>query len=71
MDPSLYPVEQQLIQGADTDPNAPFIVDVGGGVGHDLAEFKQKFPNHPGVSKRFAVGAPSPDSMLPRHFFCP
>lgn len=52
MDPAIYPVEQQLIQGADVKPEAPFLVDIAGGLGHDIAEFKQRFPDHPGVSPR-------------------
>lgn len=44
----IFPVQERLIKGADTDPNAPFLVDVGGSVGHDLVQFKQNFPSHPG-----------------------
>lgn len=44
----IYPVQERLIKGADTDPEAPFLVDVGGSVGHDLVQFQQNFPDHPG-----------------------
>lgn len=50
MDPSIYPVQENLIHGAETGPEAPFLVDIAGGLGHDLAEFKKRFPDHPGVS---------------------
>ena len=50
MDPSIYPVHEKLIHGAETGSGAPFLVDIAGGLGHDLTEFKKRFPNHPGVS---------------------
>lgn len=49
MHPSLYPVEQTLFAGADSSPDAPLVVDVAGGLGHDINEFKKFYPNHPGV----------------------
>lgn len=48
MHPSVYPVEEALFPGAD--PDAPLVVDVAGGLGHDINEFKKFYPNHPGVS---------------------
>lgn len=48
MHPDFFPVKERLISGADTSPDAPFIVDVGGSVGHDLVEFKKYHPDHPG-----------------------
>lgn len=49
MDPAVYPVAERLIAGADCDsPDAPFMVDIGGGVGHDLAAFRARHPSHPG-----------------------
>lgn len=48
MAPGFYPVRENLIEGADESPDAPFIVDIGGSVGHDLAEFKRRHPNTPG-----------------------
>lgn len=50
MHPEVYPVEETLFAGADTSPNAPLVVDVAGGLGHDIDEFKKMYPNHPGVS---------------------
>jgi hypothetical protein len=40
-DPDYYPVKDRLI--ADADPTAPFLVDVGGGSGHDVEGLKQAF----------------------------
>ncbi|KAJ5954142.1 hypothetical protein N7501_008421 [Penicillium viridicatum] len=48
MDPSVYPVEERLIDGADSSPDAPFLVDIGGNVGHDLERFQTRYPNAPG-----------------------
>lgn len=45
MDEGFYPVKERL--GHDTqkdDKNAVFLVDVGGGLGHDLEELKLKYP---------------------------
>jgi hypothetical protein len=43
-----YPVEDRLISGADK--NAPFLVDVGGGSGHDVEGLRQAFEGQlPGV----------------------
>ena len=46
MDPDFYPVEERLIVGAQP---GPFLVDVAGGVGQDLAEFRRKVPHAPGT----------------------
>ncbi|EPS28674.1 hypothetical protein PDE_03620 [Penicillium oxalicum 114-2] len=48
MAPSFYPVQERLVKGADTDPEAPFLVDIGGNVGHDLEMFRQFHPDAPG-----------------------
>ncbi|KAK7921285.1 hypothetical protein PG985_009307 [Apiospora marii] len=48
MHPSFYPVQANLIDGAAAADDAPFLVDVGGSVGHDLDEFLRYFPVHPG-----------------------
>lgn len=50
MHPTLYPVEKTLFEGADTSSDATLVVDVAGGLGHDINEFKKLYPNHPGVS---------------------
>ncbi|KAH9899088.1 S-adenosyl-L-methionine-dependent methyltransferase [Xylariomycetidae sp. FL2044] len=58
MDPAFYPVQERLINGADdgssaaadadADADAPFLVDIGGSVGHDLQQFQKYWPEHPG-----------------------
>lgn len=48
MDADFYPVQQQLVYGARTDAEAVLMVDVGGGLGHDLVEFHGKHPETPG-----------------------
>lgn len=48
MAPSFYSVKERLINGADTDPEAPFLVDIGGNVGHDLELFHRFHPEVPG-----------------------
>ncbi|OQE46563.1 hypothetical protein PENCOP_c001G01452 [Penicillium coprophilum] len=48
MDPDVYPVKEILIDGADSSPDAPFLVDVGGNMGHDLTRFHSRYPNAPG-----------------------
>ncbi|KAF2197615.1 S-adenosyl-L-methionine-dependent methyltransferase [Delitschia confertaspora ATCC 74209] len=46
MDKGFFPVQEQLIDGAK--PERAFLVDVGGGMGHDLMEFHRKHPHVPG-----------------------
>lgn len=48
MDPSFYPVEENLVKHARTEPDAVFLVDVAGGKGHDLQELHRKHPRLPG-----------------------
>lgn len=51
VDPSFYPVREQLIDGfrADSsDKDAIMLVDVGGSLGHDMELFLKEFPNSPG-----------------------
>lgn len=43
----LYPMEEKL-RCMDCHPNHPLIVDIGGGIGHILEQFKQRYPDHPG-----------------------
>lgn len=62
MHPTLYPVEQTLFVGADTSADAPLVVDVAGGLGPDINEFKKFYPNHPGVyNPDFPATDPSPN----------
>lgn len=48
MDKHFFPVDERLIKGARTDADAALLVDVGGSVGHDLLEFRQKHATAPG-----------------------
>lgn len=44
-----YPIEQELVPGFDTNnPDAVFLVDVGGSVGHEIQALKKRYPNIPG-----------------------
>ncbi|KAK2809096.1 hypothetical protein FQN50_004150 [Emmonsiellopsis sp. PD_5] len=47
-DPSFYPVASRLIDGFDPTTSDALLVDIGGGRGHDLAQFAAQYPNHPG-----------------------
>ena len=40
-----FPIEERF---GSTNPNEPLLVDIGGGLGHDLAAFHAKFPSLPG-----------------------
>ncbi|ESZ92256.1 o-methyltransferase [Sclerotinia borealis F-4128] len=44
MDASVYPVKERLLKGLKTDEKAVLLVDVGGGIGRDVSEFRSKFP---------------------------
>ena len=48
MDIDFYPVEENLVKGAKTEEDSVFLVDVGGGKGHDLEELNRKHPKVPG-----------------------
>ncbi|KAL4804202.1 S-adenosyl-L-methionine-dependent methyltransferase [Aspergillus unguis] len=48
MDPGFYPVQEQLIEGANITKDDVLLVDVGGSFGHDLLEFHRKWPGVPG-----------------------
>lgn len=48
MDAGFYPVQERLVEGFDAAPDAALIVDVGGGLGHDIDEFRRKNPEAPG-----------------------
>ncbi|RGP63500.1 sterigmatocystin 8-o-methyltransferase [Fusarium sporotrichioides] len=43
-----YPIEEQLIDGADKSPTAPFWVDIGGCLGRDLRDLQSHYPDIPG-----------------------
>ncbi|KAB5560189.1 putative hydroxyindole O-methyltransferase [Coniochaeta sp. 2T2.1] len=46
--PDFYPICDRLIKGFDCGTSEVFLVDVGGGRGHDLTELKEKQPSVPG-----------------------
>ncbi|OJI98866.1 hypothetical protein ASPVEDRAFT_50464 [Aspergillus versicolor CBS 583.65] len=48
MDPGFYPVQEQLIEGTDFGKEDVLLVDVGGSFGHDLLDFRRKWPSVPG-----------------------
>ncbi|MBE3045883.1 hypothetical protein IMZ48_25740 [Candidatus Bathyarchaeota archaeon] len=49
MDAGFYPVQERLISGFDdAAPDAALLVDVGGGLGHDIDEFRRKNTEAPG-----------------------
>ncbi|KAL4892622.1 S-adenosyl-L-methionine-dependent methyltransferase [Aspergillus ambiguus] len=43
-----YPVQERIIDGAVKDPRRALLVDIGGGRGHDLMLFRDRFPDAPG-----------------------
>ena len=47
-DSGFYPVTERLIEGFDSNISEVMIVDVGGGLGHDLKDLVAKHPNLPG-----------------------
>lgn len=48
MDAGFFPVQERLINGADQSETSPFLVDIGGSIGHDIQEFLEKYPSVPG-----------------------
>ena len=48
MDPDFYPFKDNLIKHAKTEHDTVFLVDIGGGKGHDLQEVCGKYPDLPG-----------------------
>ncbi|KAI1214680.1 S-adenosyl-L-methionine-dependent methyltransferase [Annulohypoxylon truncatum] len=48
MDAGFFPVQERLIDGADKSSSSPFLVDIGGSIGHDIQEFLHKYPSAPG-----------------------
>jgi hypothetical protein len=48
MDPGFYPVYEQLIAGKEVKDDDVLLVDVGGSFGHDLSDFRRKWPDVPG-----------------------
>ncbi|CAH0020866.1 unnamed protein product [Clonostachys rhizophaga] len=48
LDPGFYPIQERLINGFEPTYSDVMLVDVGGGLGHDLRELKEKHPSLPG-----------------------
>lgn len=48
MDAGFYPVHEQLLANTNLTNEDALIIDMGGSIGHDLAEFKRKWPDAPG-----------------------
>lgn len=48
MDETFFPVKERLIKGAKAEDDAAFLVDIGGSIGHDIAEFARKHGNAAG-----------------------
>ncbi|KAI0491088.1 hypothetical protein F4859DRAFT_460259 [Xylaria cf. heliscus] len=40
-----YPMQEQLIDGSDPENDPALLVDIGGGWGHDIIAFQNKYPN--------------------------
>lgn len=52
VEPDFYPVAERLGNGVKGGADAVLVVDVGGGMGHDLEEFKAK---HAGLAGRLIL----------------
>lgn len=66
MDHDFYPVKDSLLGLMKAGPNAVLLVDIGGGLGHDLQEFHRKHPTAPGrliVQEKADVIQQIPDKM--------
>ncbi len=48
VDAGFYPISDRLVQGFDSSLDDVLLVDVGGGMGHDLQELKEKHQSLPG-----------------------
>ncbi|KAI6378425.1 hypothetical protein MCOR25_002291 [Pyricularia grisea] len=45
---TVYPVRQEIGQSADLNPERALYVNMGGSIGHQCAQFKEKYPDIPG-----------------------
>jgi hypothetical protein len=79
-EPNSYSVTERLVKGFDSSSSEVFLVDVGGGKGHDLAAFAAAFLTLPGLlilQDQPAVIAEVPTSIMhsflaqPHDFFTP
>ena len=48
VDPGFYPVQERLIEGVRLGGSDAFLVDIGGGLGHDLELLMKAYPQLPG-----------------------
>ncbi|CAG8950962.1 hypothetical protein HYFRA_00006359 [Hymenoscyphus fraxineus] len=72
---TVYPVQEET---KDWDPSKAVFVDVGGGIGHQCAQFKEKYPDVPGLvilqdmphSIAVALNTPKVENMV-HDFFEP
>ncbi|OJJ78945.1 uncharacterized protein ASPGLDRAFT_70426 [Aspergillus glaucus CBS 516.65] len=48
MDVGFFPVQERLIEDSNITNDDALLVDMGGSIGHDLSEFKRKWPDAPG-----------------------
>lgn len=48
LDPGFYPVQERLADQFNSDHSDVLLVDVGGGLGHDLQDLREKYPALPG-----------------------
>lgn len=48
MDVGFFPVQERLIEDSKITNDDVLLVDMGGSIGHDLSEFKRKWPDAPG-----------------------
>lgn len=56
MDEDFYPVSERLAGNSTPDKDTVLLVDVGGGLGHDLAELKAKHSDiNPNVRGRLVL----------------
>jgi len=47
-DKGFYPVQDRLLNGFDDSDGSALLVDIGGGLGHDIESFHASFPGVPG-----------------------
>ena len=45
---SWFPVEERLLKGASEENDKVLMIDIGGGLGHDIGAFKKRFPSAKG-----------------------
>ncbi len=43
-----FPVDEEVAKGLDSDDKAVTMIDVGGGMGHELLALKKEYPELPG-----------------------